>query len=228
MPAPPCWLIGRPIVDARRPHRVQRRVEEELPAGKEGGHHHPAEPVLLGPVDVLHRLVDVVERHERLAGAPPGSLGAELGEPAVVRDPRLVGELGIGRPADVLEPAELERQPVREQHLGHHALALEVAQPVLRVPLPLEADLGVEVARVGEPRLLLRAHPVVERLEVLLLDVVPIARTRRLDVAVDRDDRDSLHGTAPPSSTRDTSVANRRPHGTPGADRPQEGERSRC
>ena len=215
-------------VDARRPHRIQRRVEEELPARKERGHHHPAEPVLLGPVDVSHRLVDVVERHEHLAHAPTGSLGAELGEPPVVGDPRLVRELGIGRSTDVFEPTELERQPVREQHLGHHALALvEVAQAVLRVPLALEADLGVEVPRVGDPRLLLRAHPVVEGLEILLLDVVAIARTRRLDVAVHRDDRDSFHGPVLPPNPRDTSVANRPRHGTPGADRPQEGERSR-
>ena len=38
---------------ARRPDRVERRVEEEVPAGVERRHHDPAEPVLLGPVDVL-------------------------------------------------------------------------------------------------------------------------------------------------------------------------------
>ena len=44
---------------ARRPHRVEHGIEEEGAARVQRRHHDPAEAVLLRPVDVLHREVDV-------------------------------------------------------------------------------------------------------------------------------------------------------------------------
>ena len=79
--------------------------------------------------------LDVVERDESLARPPTGRLRAEVGQPAVVGQPRLPVELGVGECADVVGRPRLEGQPVGEQHLGHDALALHVLQAEVRVPL---------------------------------------------------------------------------------------------
>ena len=114
------------------------------------------------------------------------------------------------------------------------------AEPPTAKPIAGQAPMTMEVAKEAVLRvtphasreegrdLMLRAYMSDDFREGMDAFLNKRTRPRRLDVAVDRDDRDSLHGTAPPSSTRDTSVANRRPHGTPRADRPQEGERSHC
>ena len=108
---------------ARGPDRVERGIEEELRAGIQRRHQDADETLLLGPVDVLHRLVDVVERHQRLPVQPARRLGAEVDHPAVERHVGLAGLLRVGR---VVDAAGGERRTVREEDLGRHALGLEV------------------------------------------------------------------------------------------------------
>ena len=167
------------------PDGVEHRVEEVGAAGVERGHHDPAEAVLLRPVDVLDRLLDVVEGHDGLARAAPGRLGAEVGEPTVVRPTSNGCQFRISRAAEVFEPVHLERLPVGEQHLRHDPLAFERFQPAIGVPLRLEPVLGIKDAGVGQPRVLRRLDRLVVVVEVLLFDVAAIAGARRLDMAVD-------------------------------------------
>ena len=158
----------------------------------------PPSPFSLAQWMSLHGFVDVVERHEGLAGATSWRLRAEVRQPAVVGPARLAVEDGIGRLHRVLEANGLEGEPVREQDLGHDALALEVTQALVRVPLPVDADRRLHVAGVGQAQLLLGLHPLVVGVEVRLLDVLAVTRTRGPHVPVDRDDRRPTHVT--PSS----------------------------
>ena len=176
---------------ARRPDRVERGIEEELRTRVQRRHQDADEALLLRPVDVAHGLVDVVERHQRLAVQPAGCFGAEVDHPAVERHVGLPGLLRVGR---VVDAARREGSTVPEQDLGHHALALEVGDAPLRVPLSVLAEL-----RSNEPvgHALEALQPFVERAAPLRVDVVAVALTRRLDMAVDRDDRHSSHRSPP-------------------------------
>jgi len=95
----------QPDLDTGRPDRVECGVEEERVAREQRRHHDPAEPVHLGPADVRHREVDVVERDERLARPATGHLRAEVDEPAVVGKAGLAIQVGIREAADVVRGA---------------------------------------------------------------------------------------------------------------------------
>ena len=138
-------------LDARGPDRVELRVDERAALGRELGDHDPAEPVLLRPVDVLHRPVDVEERRLHLTATPLGCLRAEVDQPAVVGLPPGLCELGRGSARVVVERVELERLAVGEQHLGDDADAFQVLDPELGVPLHLGREVGVQVAASAVP-----------------------------------------------------------------------------
>ena len=152
--------------------------------------------MLLRPVHVFDGSVDVEERHLHLAPAPLRRLCAEVGQPAVIGTPAGLRELGGCGAGIVVERVELERLTVGEQHLGHHADALELLDPKTRIPLDLRGQLGMQVPGIRYLGFLSQLHLRVISLEVLLLEVVPITGPRRLDVTIDRDDRGSAHGTS--------------------------------
>ena len=104
----------------------------------------------------------------------PGVCAAEVRQPSVVGQPRLAVELGVGERADVVGRPRLEGQPVGEQDLGHHTLALDVLQAEIRVPLRGRLQARAEISALGRSGRLLGPHPLVEDVEILLLDVVPI------------------------------------------------------
>ena len=104
------------------------------------------------PLDLLDRVVDVVEEDLRDPGTAAGRLGAEVGEPPVVRlDPgepvvvvvtrgRLVGREQAGRK---------ERwDRVGEQHLGDDAVVLELLRYDDRSP-SCDRPRGCEDRRTG-------------------------------------------------------------------------------
>ena len=75
---------------AEIPERLVVRVPQRQRARSSGGtfgSRIAAEDVhvLLGPADLVDRVVDVVQEDLREPGAPAGRRGAEVGEPAVVR-----------------------------------------------------------------------------------------------------------------------------------------------
>ena len=184
---------GQVDVHAGRPNGVERRVEEGTTARDEGRHHDAAQTVLLGPMDVGHGQLHVVERHQGLAGAPAWRLRAEIDQPAVVGEARLAVELGVREALDVVRGSALEGQPVGEQDLGHDALGLHVLQAQIGVPLRGGVESGAEVAALGRPDRLLGLDPLVVGTEILLLDVVAVVEARRPHVSVHRDDRGACH-----------------------------------
>ena len=200
----PRWPVGRRArtavladrqveFDALGPDRVQSGVEEEGPAWLERRHHDAAQPVLLGPADVGHREVHVLETDERLARPPSRRLPAEVRQPTVVGQPRLAQQLGVGDGADVIGGPALERQPVREEHLGHDPLALHVLRAQIGVPLRGGVEPRTEVAALRRTGRLLGSCPLVEGAEMALLDVVAVLTPRRPHVPVHRDDRRARH-----------------------------------
>ena len=75
-------------VGARGPDRVVvgREQRRELRVGRHAGKQDAAEEAVLArPLDLGHRVVDVVQEDLRHAGAPARRVGAEVGEPPVVR-----------------------------------------------------------------------------------------------------------------------------------------------
>jgi hypothetical protein len=191
---------GTAVLTDRQPHfldgspdGIERGIEEERAARVERRHHDAAEALLLGPVDVLHCLLDVVEDDRGLSRDPPLGVATHLGEPAVVDHLAGPRQLGARRLPRVVERARLEGHTVGEHHLGDDALALEIAPATVEVPLGVDAELRVEVARVGPAARFRRSQPVVEGVEVLLFCVVAIRHARRLDVSVDGDDCGLCH-----------------------------------
>ena len=144
-------------VHAHGPDRIERGIEEELRAGVQRRHLDRDQSLLLRPVDVLHRLVDVVEGHQRLPVQSAGRLRAEVDDPAVERHVGLTGLLRVGR---VVDTTGRERRTVAEQDFGRHTLALELRDALLRVPLRVLA-----VLRSDEPvgHALEARQPLVER-----------------------------------------------------------------
>jgi hypothetical protein len=130
--------------------------------------------VLAGPVDVLHRLTDVVERDEGLAGPTARSLRAEVGQPTVVGHPGLTFELGTREGAGVVRRRHLEGPSVGEEHLGDDALGLHVLQAEIRVPLRGDVEPRLDAARLPRSPRLLVPEPLVEDVEMLLVDIVPV------------------------------------------------------
>ena len=171
---PPCWLTVKSGLLARGPDRVELGVEEVPAVAGEPGEPDPAEALLLRPVDLLDRLIDIVERARQLTPPPLGRLRAEVDEPAVVRLPADFAELDVGGSGEVVEAIHLERLAVREEHLGDDADALEHLGSEIGVPLHLGVELGMQVAGVAHPRLLGLLHLLVVDVEVLLRDVLAV------------------------------------------------------
>jgi len=168
---------------ACRPDRVERGVEEVAAAGMQRRHQHPAEPLLLRPVDVGDGLVDVVEADRGETAEPSGRLRAEVDEPPVVRRVRLAHENGVG---GVVDAWRVERLTVREHDLRDDTLRLQIGDPARRIPLAR----GVET-RVDEPvgRPVDAAQPLVQLLAAVGVQILAVRLPRRLHVPVDRDDR---------------------------------------
>ena len=110
------------------------------------------QPVLLGPVDVGDRVVDVVQEDLRETGAASGPLVAEVDEPAVVRadaDESALVVVGRRRGGDHRAGGEERRHRVRERDLGDDAVGVQVGDAALVVPVA-GAAVVLEVAeRVG-------------------------------------------------------------------------------
>ena len=164
----------QPDLDAGGPHRIERGIEEEGPTGEKGGHHDATQAMLLGPMDVRHGQFDVVERDERLSGSTARRLRAEVGQPAVVGQTSLALDLRVGEGTHVVCRPRLERQSVREEHLGHDALALHVLEAEIRIPLRGRVQSRAQIAALGRTGCLFRPGPVIEGVEESLLDVVPV------------------------------------------------------
>ena len=167
--------------------------KKKIPPGRRAGIMTPPRPCSLAQWMSSHRQLDVVERNERLPGSAPRRLRAEVGQPAVVGQTRLTIDLGVGERAHVVRRPRLEGQPVREEHLGHDALALHVLQAEVRVPLRGGVEARAQIAALGSAGRLLRPGPGIEHVEEPLLDVVPVLAAGRTNVPVHRDDRGLRH-----------------------------------
>ena len=118
---------GQVQVDGGLPNGVVVGVVVILVLGR-ARHHHADEPQRLGGLHVLDRLIDRLDGGLGQTEQPRGLLGAEAGEPAVVRGHarRLVREVGVGA--------------------QHHA-DRRVDQLAADVLLVLDGDAGVRVER---------------------------------------------------------------------------------
>jgi hypothetical protein len=164
----------QPDLDTGGPHRIEHGIEEEGPTRKKGWHHDAAQAVLLGPMDIRHGQFDVVKRNKRLSGSTPRRLRAEVCQPAVVGQTSLALDLGVGERTHVVRRPRLERQSVREEHLGHDTLALHVLEAEIGIPLRRRVQSRAQVAALGRIRRLFRPGPVIEGVEDSLFDVVPV------------------------------------------------------
>ena len=166
-----------------------------------------AQAVLLDPLHVLDRVVDVVQEDLADAGATLREAAAPVGHPAVVRadagEPVLV-LVGRRRAGEEDEAREERRDGVGEHDLGDDAVGLFVADAALVVPV---AD-PAAVLQVAE-RVLVLLAPGVEVVEVLLLEVLAVHLVVRAGVAVGRDDRVVVVGL---------HRARHAPHSTSGSD----------
>jgi hypothetical protein len=135
-------LTGTPEVFAHLPQPVVLGVVKRLDVvdvGRDGRDQHAAaQPVLLDPVDVGDRVVDVVEEDLSDPGAPVGLAGAEVGEPPVVRanarEPVLV-LVGLRRPREQHEVREERGNRVREHDFTDDAVLLEITNAPVVVPV---------------------------------------------------------------------------------------------
>ena len=110
------------------------------------------------PLDLLDRVVDVVEEDLGDPGAAAGRLGAEVGEPPVVGldpgEPVVVVVTG-GRLVRGEQAGRKERwDRVREQHFGDDAVVLELLRTTTGVPVAV----GLGAAEIVE-RVLVRRRP---------------------------------------------------------------------
>ena len=176
-------------------------------------------------LDLLDRVVDVVE--EDLCDPRPaaGRLGAEVGEPPVVGlDPGeavvvVVTTDGLVRRQET--GGEERRDRVREQHLGDHAVVLELLGTTLRVPVAV----GLRTAQIVE-RVLVRRRPVVELVVPLHFEVLAVVEHRRAGMTVGRDHDVTVvaelhHQDSPRYAPRSERVFEATPvSATPRGDRP--------
>jgi hypothetical protein len=125
------------------------------------------------PPDVLERVLDVVQEDLADAGASLGLLGAEVGHPPVVGLDPGVAQLvlvGGGGLCEQHEVREERGNRVREDDLGHDAVAVLVAVASLGVPV---ADAVVGVLQVLE-RVLVLGPPLVEGRLVPVVEVLAV------------------------------------------------------
>jgi hypothetical protein len=139
------------------------------------------------PLDVLQRLVDVVQEDLADAGAALGEAGAPLGHPPVVgadAGEPLAELLGARRTGEQNEAGEERRDGVGEHDLGDDAVGLEVAVALVVVPV---AD-APAVLQVAE-RVLVLLAPRVELGDHVGVEVRPVHLVAAAGVAVGGDDR---------------------------------------
>ena len=163
-------------------------VEEERAPRVQTGHHNAAEPMLLGPMNVAHRLLHVVKVHEGLTRQPSWCSRAEVGQPTVIGHVASVGEHGVGCMPGVLELIGLEWNTVGEQHFCDHTLGFKILEAHGRVPLPFDGQLGLAISGVWSARRFHSAYPI-----VVGLDVVAVDRSRSPNVPIDRNDCRASH-----------------------------------
>ena len=171
---PPCWLTAKPVSTQAAQTGSSSGSKKNRPSRVRPGQPDPAETLLLGPVDLLDGLIDIVEGGRQLTPSPLGRLRAEVDQPAVVDLPAGFAELGVGGVGEVIESIHLEGPAVGEEHLTDHADGLEHLDAKIRVPLHLGVELGMQVPGIAEPGFLGLPHLLVVGLEVLLRHVVAI------------------------------------------------------
>ena len=175
-----------------------------MPPGFERRHHDPAEAVLLGPVDVLappgrrrrrtrppgrRAAREPRRRSRRATGCRPGVPGGrQLGILRCARHPR------TGSPGTAARSGTAPRRP-RPCSRGRAARCRSPTAPRGRT----RGSGCRRRAAPPPPAAFTHSSNVVE---VLLLDVVAVPGTRRLDVAVDRDDRGLVPWRVPQSGVQ--------------------------
>ncbi len=165
------------VVQRLDPLDVRRQVREQDAA---------AQSVLLDPLDVLDRLVDVVEEYLRDAGALGGCVVAEVLQPTVVRPharESLVEVFGPRRTGQDGGTREERRHRVGEEHLADRAVTLCLAQATFVVPVAGSAV--VDEVTVG---VLVLPAPRVELLVPLRFEVRAVGGVIGAGVAVGRDE----------------------------------------
>ena len=168
-PAAPEWLFTGMSRSAHvGPDRVVVRVAKSGGRSESGGtpgrRIPPNSPCSARPLDLGHRVVDVVQEDLRHARAATRRIGAEVGQPPVVglqpRPAQLVLVV-LGRSGEEVARREERRDRVGEDHLGDDAVVLELLQARLRVPVAIRG-LAPEV----DERVHVRLRPLVELVEV--------------------------------------------------------------
>ena len=175
--------------------------KKKVPPGSNGRHHDAAEAVLLRPVDVAHRLVDIVEGHERLSGPASWRLRGEVRQPAVARLPGL-------NVRDRANPQKVSTSSAgaiwKGMPLGNNTSAttpwcLHVLHTEIRVPLRRNVEPRLDATRLRRSRRLVIRDPLVEDIEITASRRSPGNHCAdACDATVHRDDRgEACHG--PPS-----------------------------
>ncbi len=165
--------------------------------------HAAAQAVLLAPLHVGDRVVDVVQEDLADPRAGLGLLRAVVGEPAVVRLHARVAVLVLLRArrlGEEHEAREERRHGVGEDDLTDDAVVVELLVAQLGVPVA-GAELGVLEVLV---RVLVLVAPGVEVVAVLGVEELSVLRVAATGVAVGGDDDVvvvGLHGV-PSSSAR--------------------------
>ena len=102
------------------------RRDDEADLGGDGGQQDAVQPVLLGPVDVLDRVVDVVQEDLADAGALVGLGRAEVDEPPVVGlDPGAPVRVVLGRGDEArlaVDGARAGERDLPQGAMGGHSL----------------------------------------------------------------------------------------------------------
>ena len=175
---------------AHLPQRLVAGVEQlgQTEARRRAGQQHPAAQAGgMGASHLGHRRLDVVQGDLRDAGAAAGRVGAEVGEPAVVRLEAGPPPFHVARGerrglAGERDLGEERRHGVREDDLGDLAVELEVAAAARRVPVALAL-----VAEQVLVRDLVGGGPRVELVEPPGLEVGPVVVDAAAGMAVGRD-----------------------------------------